>query len=432
MNGVQNATVRALCGAALLGLAAMGPSTASAQTILIQGGQVHTGTGTVIQDGAVLLVDGVIAAVGERANVTVPEGATVVDAAGKWVTPGLIDPHTGLGVLEIGLEQNTVDRSVSHERITAAFRLEDALNPNSTLIPVTRVEGVTRVVVAPQSFQGLILGQGLVANLAPGSASEMVDHAPAAVYVQLGEAGASASGGSRGAALLLLREALQDARDYASNREAYMANRRRDYALSRLDLDALVPVVRGRVPLVVAAQRASDIRAALRLRDEFRLQMILAGAQEGWMVADELAAANVPVIVTSLINLPGFETLGTTYENPARLHDAGVQVLLSSFDAHNVRNLRQVAGQAVAFGMPWEEALRAATATPAATFGVGDRVGALAPGLEADVVVWSGDPFELTTWAERVYIKGREIPQESRQRALFERYRTLEGLPPGG
>ena len=148
------------------------------------------------------------------------------------------------------------------------------------------------------------------------------------------------------------------------------------------------------------------------------------------MVAAELAESAIPVISTSLINLPSFETLGVSYENVARMHDAGVQVLLSTFDTHNVRQLRQVAGQAVSYGMPWEEALRAVTAGPAQVFGVGARVGALVAGMEADVVVWSGDPFELTTWAERVYINGREIPPDTRQRALFERYRSLEGLPP--
>lgn len=400
-----------------------------AQTVAITGGQVHTGTGAVMQNATVLMVDGIIAAVGT--DVTVPEGATVVDATGKWVTPGLMDPHTGLGTVEIGAEQNTVDRSTNHDRITAAFRLEDALNPNATMIPVTRVDGVTRAVVAPQSFQGLILGQGLVVNLGPGTAMEMVDHAPAAMYIQMGEAGAGAAGGSRAAATLLIRESLQDALDYARNREAFNANRRRDYPLSRLDLEALVPVVRGQVPVVVSANRASDILAAIRLRDEFRLNMIIAGALEGWMVASDLAEAGIPVISTSLVNLPSFETLGVSYENVARMHEAGVQVLLSTFDTHNVRQLRQVAGQAVAFGMPWEEALRAVTAGPAQVFGVGDRVGALATGMEADVVVWTGDPFELTTWAERVYINGMEISQNTRQRALFERYRSLQGLPPG-
>ncbi len=429
MSAARRARTGYGCAAALASVlvAASAGADLSAQTVAITGGQVHTGTGAVIDGATVLMVDGVIAAVGT--DVTIPDGATVVDAAGKWVTPGLFDPYTGLGVVEIGAEQNTVDRSVNNDRVTAAFRVEDALNPNSTLIPVTRAGGVTRVVVAPQSFQALIVGQGLVANLGPGAATDMVERAPAAMYMQLGEAGAAAAGGSRAAATLLIREALEDARDYAANREAFNADRRRDYALSRLDLEALVPVVRGRLPLVVGANRASDILAALRLADEFGLQLVIAGAQEGWMVADELAEAGVPVIVTSLINLPTFESLGATYENPARLHRAGVQVLLSTFDAHNVRNLRQVAGQAVAYGMPWEEALRAVTAGPAAVFGVGGEAGALAAGVAADVVVWSGDPFELTTWAERVYIGGRQVPLDSRQRALFERYRNLSNVP---
>jgi imidazolonepropionase-like amidohydrolase len=256
------------------------------------------------------------------------------------------------------------------------------------------------------------------------------------MWVSLGEQGAALAGGARGAAMLVLREALQDARDYAANRAAFERNERRDYALSRLDLEALVPVVEGRLPVVVSVERASDILAALRLRDEFGLRMILTGAAEGWMVADDIARADVPVVVYPFQNIPAFERLGTTFENAARLHAAGVRVVIgtggldASVSAHNSRNLRHAAGVAAAHGLPWEAALAAITTTPAEVWGVSDHYGRVAPGQDADLVVWSGDPLELTTLVRHVLVRGREVDlAATRQRALFERYREREALP---
>ncbi len=414
-------------GALVLAGTGLADGPAAAQTIAITGGEVHTGTGDMMSSATVLIVDGRIAAVGT--NVAIPEGARRIDASGKVVTPGLFDAHTGLGLVEIGLEANTNDGAVENDRITAAFDVRDGINPYSQAIAETRVEGITRAVIAPQGG-GLVLGQGVVANLGGTSMEAMVERAPAAVYAVMGEAGALAAGGARGAAGLLLREALDDAVDYARNREAYNARRRRDYSLSRLDLEALLPVVRGEIPLVVQAHRASDIRAAMRLAADYGLGLVIAGGLEGWMVADELARAGVPVILNTMINLPTFESLGATYENAARLHRAGVTVIFSSFDVYNVRNIRQIAGFAVSYGMPHEAALEAVTGVPARVFGVGADAGTLEVGKSGDVVIWTGDPFELTTWAEAVLIAGREVSQETRQKALFERYRDLSRLPP--
>ncbi|MEZ4424340.1 MAG: amidohydrolase family protein [Gemmatimonadota bacterium] len=416
----------AYAGALLLASLCAAPL--AAQTIAITGGQVHTGTGEVIENGTVVLVDGRIAAVG--ANATVPTGATRVDATGKVVTAGFFDAFTGLGVTEVDAESNTVDRGESNDHISAAFQLRDALNPFATNVAVTRVDGITRAIVAPQSFGSVLQGQGMYINLGGASASAMVERSPVAMYATLGESGAAAAGGSRAAAMLLLREALDDARDYARNREAYEGNRRRPYALGRLDLEALVPVVRGDLPLVVSAHRASDILAALQLKDEYGLQLVIAGAGEGWMVADELRAARVPVITNATVNLPTFETLAISYENAARMAEAGVEVVLSTFDVANVRNLRQEAGMAVSYGMDYETALRAVTVTPARVFGLASSYGVLESGNVGDVVVWSGDPFEVTTAAERVFIDGQEVPPDTRQRALLERYRSLSGYPP--
>lgn len=423
-----NQMMRSILTSALV-LAGLGAiENAAGQTIAITGGTVHTGTGQVIQRGTVLMVDGQIAAVGS--DVTIPEGAQRVDASGKVVTPGLFDAYTGLGLVEIGAESNTADNSVNNDRISAAFNVADGLNPNATALAVTRVDGVTRAVVTPSSFQKMFHGQGLVINLGADSFDDMVLKDPAAQYVAMGEAGARAAGGARGAATLMLREALDDARDYARNREAFNGGRRRDYAMSRLDLEALVPVVRGTVPMVVLVHRASDIRAVLRLASDYDIQLILAGVQEGHRVADEIASAGVPVLVNAMTNLPTFEALSASHANAGLMYEAGVQVVLASFDANNSRNLRQVAGFATAYGMPREAALAAITRVPAEVFGLDDRLGTLEVGKVADAVIWTGDPFEVTEWAEQVFIDGRPMSDETRQKALFERYRDLSRLPP--
>jgi imidazolonepropionase-like amidohydrolase len=245
------------------------------------------------------------------------------------------------------------------------------------------------------------------------------------MFAVLGEAGAERTGGTRASNLLRLREVLQDARDYAANRSAFEAGNRRDYAISRLDLEALVPVVRGELPLAVQVNRASDILSALRFGRELNLRLILLGATEGWMVAREIAAANVPAIINPLTNIPAFESLAITFENAARLHHAGVTIALATFESHNSRNLKQLAGNAVSHGLPYEAALRAVTLAPARIWGIAERYGSLEPGKDADIVIWSGDPFQLTTTVERVFIRGVEMPKETRQLELLRRYRRV-------
>jgi imidazolonepropionase-like amidohydrolase len=399
-----------------------------AQVVAIRNGEVHTVSGPVIAGGTVILEDGVITAVGR--DVAIPDGARIIDASGKVVTPGLFDSSTRLGITEVGSYQGTSDGSSGNDRMTAAFNVSEGINPNSTLIPVTRVEGITRAVVAPGGGVSLIAGTSALINLGGARLSTMLEKTPVAMYAALGEAGAGYAGGARPLALLRLREVFQDALDYAENRTAFDAGNRREYALSRLDLEALLPVVRGEIPMVLTVTRASDILAALRLKEEYELDLVLSGVGEGWMVAEDIAAAGVPVMTNAASNLPSFEALGACYENVARMHEAGVTVMLSSFDGYNVRNLKQEAGIAVSYGMPHEAALRAVTLTPAEIWGVADEIGSLEPGKAGDVVVWSGDPFELLTSVDHVFINGEEILYESRQKALFEKYRRLEGIPP--
>jgi imidazolonepropionase-like amidohydrolase len=412
---------------ALAGILAALP--AAAETVAITGATVHTmGPQGTIQNGTVVIRDGRIQAVG--ANVAVPAGARTIDARGKVVTPGLFDSLSRLGIVEVSAVEGSQDASVEDDRITAAFNVADALNPRSALIPVNRIEGLTRAVVAPNPEESLIAGQGAIIHL--GGPGDILLRSPVAMFAFLGETGAELTGGSRAGAMLRLREALQDALDYAANRRAFEQGDRREYAISRLDLEALIPVVRGELPLVVNANRASDILAALRMAKEFNLKLILAGVSEAWVVAKDIAAAKVPILLNPMENLPGsFELLGATLENAARLHKAGVTFAFATGDAHNARNIKQGAGNAVAYGLPWEAALAAMTIVPARLWGLADRYGSLEPGKDADVVVWDGDPLELTTFPDAVFIQGRQMPMESRQTRLRDRYKDLsKPLPP--
>jgi imidazolonepropionase-like amidohydrolase len=405
---------------------ALAPNAARAQgpVTAITNVRILTAAGPAIERGTVVIRDGRIVDAGAAPP---PTGARIIDGAGKTVTPGFLDSSTTIGIVEISLEDNTNDAGTAADRITAAFDVVDAINPNSTLIPITRIEGITRVVVQPQAGSTLIAGRGALIDLAGDRVSLMLRRTPTAVYAALGEAGAAAAGGSRAAATTYLREVLQDARDFALNREAWERNQRRDYALSRLDLEALATVLTGEVPLAISVHRASDILTTLRLAREIpNLRLVLLGATEGWMVAGDIAAANVPVVINPMQNLPGFENLGITLENAARLDRAGVLVAFGSFDAHNARNLKQLAGNAIAHGMPADAALRAVTVNGARIWGIEESYGTLQRGRDADLVVWSGDPFELSTRVERVFIRGQEVPLDSRQKELFRRYRTLE------
>lgn len=413
-------------------LALAGAAGAGAETIAITGARVHPVSSAAIDGATVVIADGRIVAVGR--DVEIPAGARVVDARGKWVTPGLLDSSAGVAAVEIGAYDDTTESRVEDDRVTAAFDVVDGLNPWATNVAVNRVEGIARAVVMPRPGKSLIAGQAALVSLRPLAVPDpraMVERAPVAMVATLGSGGAELAGGARAAALLRLREALEDARDFAANRRAWESAGRRDYALSRLDLEALAPVVGGELPLAVTVDRASDLLAAVRFAAEQHLELIVVGGAEAWMVARELAAAKVPVILNPMSNLPDFESLGSTLENAARLEAAGVTVAFASFDAHNARDLRHASGVAVAYGMSWDAALAAVTAVPARIWGIADRYGTLEPGKAADLVVWSGDPFELSTTAEHVFLDGREVPSDTRQRDLLERYRRLDGeLPP--
>jgi imidazolonepropionase-like amidohydrolase len=400
---------------------------AASQIIAITGGTVHTlGAAGTIEGGTVLLENGRIRAVGK--DLAIPAGARRIDATGKVVTPGLFDSLSRLGLVEVDAVEGSDDTAVTDDRITAAYDVADALNPRSALISINRVEGLTRAVAAPKLDKSLIAGLGAIIQLGylGAESPDFVVRPRAALFASLGETGAERAGGSRAAALLRLREAFQDALDYRAHRAAFDSGDRRPYALSRLDLEALQPVVRGEIPLVLSVNRASDIEAALRLARDFHLKLILADAGEGWVVAKQIAAAKVPVLVNVLNNRPtSFDLLGATLENAARLHAAGVEVAFMSGDAHNARNIKQSAGNAVTYGMPWKAALEALTTVPAHIWGLADRYGTLEAGKDADVVIWDGDPLEVTTFADHVFIRGVEMPMDDRQIRLREKYRGV-------
>ncbi|MFN2442037.1 MAG: amidohydrolase family protein [Thermoanaerobaculia bacterium] len=393
---------------------------AGAEVVAITGATVHTmGTQGTVTDATVVIRDGKIETVARGA--VVPEGARRIDGRGKIVTPGLFDSLTRIGLVEVSSVTGTRDDAAGEDRITAAFDVRYGINPDSMLIPVNRIDGLTRAVVAPGAGTSLIGGQGAVIHL--GGSEGMIVKGPAAMFASLGEQGASRAGGTRGAAMLRLREALEDARDFSRNYERYEQGNRREYALSRLDLQALGPVLRGQLPLVIHANRASDLLGALELAREFNLRVMLAGATEGWKVAREISSAGVPVLINPLENLPSnFENLGATLENAARLHAAGVTVVFATGDSHNARNIRQAAGNAVAYGMPWQAALAAMTSVPARVWGIQQQYGTLEPGRDADVVIWDGDPLELSSYPAAVFIRGVEMPMTSRQTELRDRY----------
>ncbi|CAN5895574.1 amidohydrolase family protein [soil metagenome] len=413
--------------AALLAAALGAPQVAAQGVIAIEGGRVHTMTGAPIENGTVLIRDGRIVAVG--ANVSVPAGAQRIDARGKQVTPGFIESGTQIGLVEVGAVAGSVDHTITQtatvrEQIRAGFNIADGINPQSTVIPVTRIGGITTAVSRPSG--GLISGQGVVMDLDGQTLQAMLIRSPIGMWGRLGEGAPGVLGGTRAATTMRLREVLEDARLYPRRRAEFERGATREYAASRLDLEALQPVLERRIPLILEAHRASDIQGAIRLAQEYNLRLIIEGATEGWMVAEELARARVPVVVRVLENLPGsFERLGARYENAALLRQAGVQVILTSGDTHNARNLRQEAGNAVAYGLPYDEALRAITLYPAQLWGLQDY-GSLAAGKVANVVVWDGDPLEIMTPVSAVVIRGREIPLVSRQTQLRDRYMQTE------
>lgn len=429
----------------------------AAQDVVITNATVATGDGSEPMRGATVVIRGgrVVAA---GTGVAVPAGVQPIDGAGKWVTPGLFAAMTALGLSDADGIEESEDAGARGSPFSAALDVTPALNPASQHVQVARNGGITRASVASRPTSSIFGGQGAVVDL--GADPRMVVRPRAFQLVSLGEEGARIAGGSRVSAHALLRNALREARQYggdprlSATRQARDVETgddlpidprlvdspalREDVLLTRFDAAALVPVVRGSQPLYVHVERASDIRSVLALRGEFpQLKLVLVGASEGWLVAREIAAAGVPVIAQAMVDLPsGFQQLAATQSNVGRMVRAGVKVAiggLAGTTGDQPRNLPQFAGNMVALGkiagatgLSWGEAFAAISSVPADIAGLGGRAGVLRAGAAGDVVLWDGDPLELTSTPERIFIDGIEQPQADHQRGLANRYRDLD------
>ncbi|MFY0399558.1 MULTISPECIES: amidohydrolase family protein [Brevundimonas] len=433
--------IKTLLAGAVAAFALTGP--ALAQDVAITGGQVLTGT-SVIENGTVVIRNGKVVSVGTGAA---PAGLRVIDARGKVVTPGFVAVDSGLGGTEVGSVRGSNDLANRANTLTAAFDLSYGLDPWSFTLPVARLGGVTRAVVTPQhggsggghshddsdfagagagGFQtpGLFAGQAAVIKL--GGADILVKPRVAMV-APFGEAGKAVAGGARGAEFVLFKETLAEVRTYARNKAAYERADMRALSLSRADMEALIPVAEGRMPLIVTVNRASDIQQVLRLAREEGIKIIMDGAAEGWLVADEIAAANVPVLLHPITNLPAnFEMRAARMQNAAALNAAGVVIAIKGNEgsAHRARDIRYNAGNAVSHGLPFAAAIQAITVNPARIFGFDGQFGELKAGAAGDVVVWSGDPLEPLSQPSAVLIDGVEQPLQARNLLLRDRYRT--------
>lgn len=401
---------------------------ASAQDLLIRNATVHTaGARGTLQHADVLVKGGRIAAVGNGLSAG---NAQVVDAQGRPLTPTLFGGITDIGVEEVSGESATVDETLalgsgaSDMQVRPEFDVTLAYNPDSVLVPVARVEGIGWTTLAAGSKAGgsFIGGQGGTVRL-DGSLDAI---GPRVLFVTLGGDGASLSGSSRAAQWMLLDQLIDEVRGRIPQDSRFAL-------LTPAGRTTLAKYFGGGGRVVVRIQRAADILRLLRWSKQRGVSIALLGATEGWKVAPQIAAAGVPVFVDALADLPAdFDELGATLENAARLDAAGVRVSFSqSGDAsHNARKIRQLAGNAVANGLPWEAALAGLTAVPANAFGIGGELGTIAVGQRADLVLWSGDPLDVANVARQVWLDGRAIPMRSRQTELRDRYLHPEtGLP---
>lgn len=409
-------------------LALATPTLAPGQQLLIRNATVHTVTerGT-LENTDVLVRSGRIAAVGRGLAAA---GATVIDANGRPLTPGLFGGITALGTVEVSLEPSTVDNRPPRDADTAQgpgglrpeFEAMLAYNPDSAVIGVNRVEGITFAMVAPEAAAGVtvIAGQGEVARL--DGEADASQPASRTLFVDLGSQSSDAGVG-RAAQFMLLDQAAREAKPPGPMRDG--------------DFRLLTPTGRetlarylssGRIAFNV--NRANDIRQVLAWCARHGAKPVIVGGAQAPQIAAQLAAARVPVILDPFVNLPdSFDALGASLENAGRLQRAGVPIAFTNLNdaTHNARKVRQAAGIAVANGLPWDAALAALTANPAEIFGLGKEYGRIAPGYAADLVLWSGDPLEVTTVAEQVWIAGRPQSMRSRQTELRDRYRPGVG-----
>lgn len=408
----------------LLSCVAMVSMSAGAEVLLINNAKVATATSAgVLEQADVLVEDGVIVEV--AGDISAPSGARVVDADGAWLTPGLLDSSTQIGLGDVTSWQIRRDHRVRDTDLGAGFQVGLAINRNALHIPIVRAEGVTRAIVRPSASEEIFAGQSALIALAD---DDVIVNGSNAVFVYLGEDGGELASGSRGKAVMDLLDSLEEAAFYAKNRRAYESNRLRDLRQSEHDLKALLPVVEGDKPLAVLIDGASDIEVLLEQTANLDLDLIIIGGREGWKVADQLAARDIPVVIDVMDNAPrSFDRAGARLDNAARLADAGVRIAFMTDDlTGDNRTLNQQAGVAVANGLDWNAALAAVTSQAAEIWGIDGSYGSIAEGMDADLVLWDGDPLEVMSAPTMMLIRGQEVDLGNRMLKLRDRYSTLE------
>jgi hypothetical protein len=394
-----------------------------AQDLLIRNATVHTAAARgSLEHSDVLVQGGVIRAVGP--GLSAPAGVAVVEAAGRPLTPALFGGITDIGIEEVSGESATVDSTLKldDQPLRPEFDVTLAFNPDSVLIPVARLDGIGFTLLGANTGGGFIAGQGGVVRL-DGSADPV---GPQALFIRLGASGAELTGTSRAAQWMLLEQMVSEARGRVPADSPHAL-------LTPAGRATLARYLAGQGRIVVQVDRAADIRQLLRWAGREKVKIAIAGGAEAWRLAPQLAQAGVPVFVDGLGNLPtSFDQLGATLQNAARLQAAGVPVSFAQRDdaSHNARKMRQLAGNAVANGLPWGDGLAGLTRVPAQALGVGDRLGTIEPGKLADLVLWEGDPLDVGHYAEQVWLGGRAMPMRSRQTELRDRYQAPASSEP--
>jgi len=419
--GMLNKRRRAWPGATLAALLLM-TTAASAQDLLVRGATVATASARGnVEDADVLVQGGIIRAVGR--GLSAPAGVPVVEAKGRMLTPALFGGITEIGIEEVSGESSTVDSAlkIGEQPLRPEFDVTLAYNPASVLIPVARLDGIGFTALGAATGGGFVAGQGGVVRF-DGSADPI---GPRALFLRLGAAASELTGQSRAAQWMLLQQMVDEARGQVDADSPHAL-------LTPAGRRTLARYLSGQGRIVVEVDRAADIRQLLRWAARERVKIAVAGGAEAWQLAPELAAAKVPVFVDALGNLPTtFDQIGATLENAARLRRAGVPVAFAQRDdaSHNARKMRQLAGNAVANGLPWADGLAGLTRVPAEVLGVADQIGSIEPGKRADLVLWEGDPLDVAHYAEQVWLGGRAMPMRSRQTELRDRYLQRNAQP---
>ncbi|EVT73787.1 amidohydrolase [Stenotrophomonas maltophilia 5BA-I-2] len=419
--GMLNKRRRAWPGATLVALLVM-TTAASAQDLLVRGATVATASARGnVEDADVLVQGGIIRAVGR--GLSAPAGVPVVEAKGRMLTPALFGGITEIGIEEVSGESSTVDSAlkIGEQPLRPEFDVTLAYNPASVLIPVARLDGIGFTALGAATGGGFVAGQGGVVRF-DGSADPI---GPRALFLRLGAAASELTGQSRAAQWMLLQQMVDEARGQVAADSPHAL-------LTPAGRRTLARYLSGQGRIVVEVERAADIRQLLRWAAREKVKIAVAGGAEAWQLAPELAAARVPVFVDALGNLPTtFDQIGATLENAARLQRAGVPVAFAQRDdaSHNARKMRQLAGNAVANGLPWADGLAGLTRVPAEVLGVADQIGSIEPGKRADLVLWEGDPLDVAHYAEQVWLGGRAMPMRSRQTELRDRYLQRNAQP---